>query len=249
MFDFIGDVHGCIEELLSLLIRLEYTTRTLSGGFAGPGDQAGAHPNGRKIVFVGDLNDRGPDSVAVLKLAMEMCKSGRALCVTGNHDDKLRRALQGNKIKPKHGLQETLNQLSKETEETRNEIRSFLQSLPYRMLLDEGKVLVCHAGLPEWMHLAKENGHTRSHCLYGDVDGTTDGAGLPIRKDWTKDYQGSRIVVHGHVPVKEPDIRNNVYNIDTCCYGGNYLTALRYPEMEIVQVKALREYAPWARRA
>jgi len=226
MYDFVGDVHGCIDELWTLMGALGYPR------------------NDRKLVFVGDLNDRGPDSVATLKLAMEMCKDGMALAVAGNHDDKLRRSFKpGNKIQPKHGLKETLNQLSGETPEFRAELAEWLETLPYRLLLDDGKVLVAHAGLPEWMHLAIETGKIRSHALFGDVDGKVDGAGLPIRKDWTKDYSGSRLVVHGHVVVREPDIRNNVYNIDTgCCFGGK-LTALRYPEMEIVSVPAIKAYS------
>ena len=225
MYDFVGDVHGCIDELWALMGALGYPR------------------NDRKLVFVGDINDRGPNSVATLKLTMEMCKSGMAFAVTGNHDDKLRRFLKGNKVQPKHGLKETLDQISCEPESFRAELSEWLNALPYRLVLDDGKVLVAHAGLPERMHLALESGRIRDHALYGDVDGKTDAAGLPIRKDWTKDYTGSRVVVHGHVPVKEPDIRNNVYNIDTgCCFGGK-LTALRYPEMEIVSVQAARAYA------
>jgi protein phosphatase len=235
MFDFVGDVHGCTDELQSLLTRLGYIQDIAK--------LVPYHPSGRKMVFVGDLIDRGPDSVGTLRIAMRMVLSGSALAVTGNHDDKLRRYLNGNKVKPKHGLQETINQLEKEPEWFRDEISDFLDKLPYRLMLDEGKVMVCHAGLPASMHECVESGKVRSHALYGDVDGTTDHDGFPVRKDWTKDYRGTRIVVHGHVPVKEPDIRNNVYNLDTGCCFGNKLTALRYPEMEIVSIPAFEAYS------
>lgn len=240
MYDLIGDVHGCTEELRTLLTTLRYE----DVGALSNGPEVWEHPEGRKVVFVGDLNDRGPDSVGSLFLAMQMSKHGSALAVAGNHDDKLRRSFKpGSKIQAKHGLQETLNQLSGETPEFRAELAEWLETLPYRLMLDDGKLLVAHAGLPEKMHTSEETGKMRSHALFGDVDGKTDAAGLPIRKDWTKDYSGSRIVVHGHVVVKEPDIRNNVYNIDTgCCFGGK-LTALRYPEMEIVSVPALKAYS------
>lgn len=232
MYDFIGDVHGCMDELWDLLKILGYRR-----------DMVIYPRQDRKLVFVGDLNDRGPKSVDVLRVVMGLCKEGTALAVTGNHDDKLRRFLKGNKVQPKHGLQETLNALSKETDSFRNELLEWLNSLPYRLMLNDGKVLVAHAGLPEKMHLAIESGRVRDYALYGDVNGKTDERGLPIRKDWAKDYSGSRIVVHGHVVVREPDIRNNVYNIDTgCCFGGK-LTALRYPEMELVSVPALATYA------
>lgn len=246
MYDFIGDVHGCYEELHALLTKLGYMYQPhfMDGGQTYVYHAIGADAGSRKAVFVGDLNDRGPDSVSVLREVMGMHKTGNALAVTGNHDDKLRRYLRGNKVQPKHGLRETLDQLEQESQEFRDELRDWLETLPYRLVLDEGKVLVAHAGLPEWMHMAIENGRIRSHALYGDVDGSTDGAGLPIRKDWTKDYRGNRIVVHGHVPMMtgEPDIRNNVYNIDTACCFGAKLTALRYPEMEVVSVPALKVY-------
>jgi protein phosphatase len=238
MYDFIGDVHGCIEELKALLETLGY--------FQG-GSKLYGHPEGRKVVFVGDLNDRGPNSVATLALGMYMCKEGSALAVTGNHDDKLRRALKpGSKVEPKHGLAETLKELSQTSPEFRAELAEWLETLPYRLLLDDGKVIVAHAGLPAKMHINPyeegKNGKTRAHALYGDVDGKVDANNLPIRKDWTKDYSGERVVVHGHVPVREPDIRNKVYNIDTgCCFGGK-LTALRYPEMTFVSVPALKVY-------
>lgn len=233
MYDFIGDVHGCMDELWILLETLGYRKGMT------------IYPQlGRQLVFVGDLTDRGPKSVDVLRVVMQMTDEDIALVVEGNHDNKLGRALKpGSKVQAKHGLAETLEALSKEPEYFRQNVEAWLHDLPFRLVLDEGKVIACHAGLPEKMHTAPETGKMRSHALYGDVDGKTDAAGLPIRKDWTKDYSGSRVVVHGHVPVKEPDIRNNVYNIDTgCCFGGK-LTALRYPEMELVSVPALATYS------
>src|SRR5215469_6716283 len=76
-FDIIGDVHGCIDELCALLGRLGYT-RSDSGEYS--------HPLGRRTVFVGDLVDRGPSSVAVLDLVLAMHAAWRALLVLGNHD-------------------------------------------------------------------------------------------------------------------------------------------------------------------
>lgn len=232
MFDFVGDVHGCMDELWDLVKILGYRKEMT------------VYPQqGRQLVFVGDLCDRGPKSADVLAFIMGLEKEGIAKVVQGNHDNKLLRALKGNKVQPKHGLAETLDQLSSKSQAFRDELLTWLSSVPFRLMLDDGKVLACHAGLPERFHLAQETGRVRDHALYGDVDGKTDEKGLPIRKDWTKDYTGSRVVVHGHVPVREPDIRNNVYNIDTgCCFGGK-LTALRYPEMEIVSVPAIKAYS------
>src|SRR5215831_3160248 len=70
-FDIIGDVHGCVDELRTLLGKLGYESAGL--GYA--------HPLGRRVVFVGDLIDRGPGSVSVLEIALAMQASGVALSV------------------------------------------------------------------------------------------------------------------------------------------------------------------------
>ena len=71
--DIVGDVHGEIDALRSLLGHLGY-------------DEAGRHPHGRRLVFVGDLTDRGPNSPAVVDIVSTLIDSGRAQCVLGNHD-------------------------------------------------------------------------------------------------------------------------------------------------------------------
>ena len=107
-FDVIGDVHGCRSELEALLVELGYTlTRDEQGR---PIDAT--HPEARKAVFVGDLVDRGPDTPGVLRLVMGMVAGGHALCVPGNHESKLVKALQGRKVQVTHGLAETLTQLA-----------------------------------------------------------------------------------------------------------------------------------------
>jgi protein phosphatase len=89
-FDVIGDVHGCREELELLLAGL---------GYALDQDEQGRpvnarHPAGRRVIFLGDLVDRGPDTPGVLRLAMGMVAAGTALAVAGNHEVKLLRALR-----------------------------------------------------------------------------------------------------------------------------------------------------------
>lgn len=99
-FDIVGDVHGCYDELRTLLSELGYTVA----------DHVVSHPAGRRLVFVGDLVDRGPDSPNVLRLAMASVKAGSAICVPGNHDAKFLRWLKGKKVQPTHGLAETIAQ-------------------------------------------------------------------------------------------------------------------------------------------
>lgn len=76
--DIVGDIHGEIEALRQLLAHLGY-------------DAQGNHPAGRRLVFVGDFFDRGPDSPAVLQLVLPMLASGKALAVLGNHEINLLR--------------------------------------------------------------------------------------------------------------------------------------------------------------
>ena len=140
-FDFIGDVHGCLDELVALLDELGYEVAA---------DRTAArHPEGRRAFFVGDLVDRGPDSVGVLRLAMGMVRAGSAECVPGNHENKLWRALKGRNVTRSHGLAETLEQLDAEPEEFRAEVAAFIDSLVSHAVLDDGRCVVAHAGLPE----------------------------------------------------------------------------------------------------
>ncbi|WP_079063662.1 polynucleotide kinase-phosphatase, partial [Peterkaempfera griseoplana] len=239
-FDVVGDIHGCRAELETLLTRLGYVLER-----DGQGRPVGAaHPAGRTAVFVGDLVDRGPDTPGVLRLVMGMVAAGTALCVPGNHENKLGRALDGKQVRVAHGLQESLDQLAGEPEEFRAEVRAFIRGLVSHYVLDDGRLVVCHAGLPEKYH-GRTSGRVRSFALYGDTTGETDEYGLPVRYPWAEEYRGRALVVYGHTPVPTASFLNNTICLDTGCVFGGTLTALRYPERELVRVEAEREwYAP-----
>ncbi|MFE7777278.1 polynucleotide kinase-phosphatase [Streptomyces sp. NPDC057445] len=225
-FDIIGDIHGCSSELDSLLATLGYMD--------------GAHPEGRTAVFVGDLVDRGPDSPGVLRRVMSMVASGNALCVPGNHENKLGRWLKGRNVQLTHGLPETVEQLEREDERDprfREQVREFIEGLVSHYVLDEGKLVVCHAGLPEKYH-GRTSGRVRSHALYGETTGETDEFGLPVRYPWAEDYRGRAAVVYGHTPVPTASWVNNTICLDTGAVFGGKLTALRWPERELVDVPA-----------
>ncbi|RKR73636.1 polynucleotide kinase-phosphatase [Frondihabitans australicus] len=234
-FDAIGDVHGCLSELVTLLVRLGYEVTQDPEGR--PIDAA--HPEGRRAVFLGDLVDRGPDVVGVLRLAMGMVANGHALAVPGNHENKLVRALQGKNVQTSHGLAETLAQLADETPEFRAEVERFCRDLVSHLVLDGGRLVVAHAGLPEQYH-GRASGRVRSFALYGDTTGETDEYGLPVRYPWANDYRGSATVLYGHTPTTELEWVNNTLCLDTGCVFGGALSALRYPERESVQVPAER---------
>ncbi|MFI2615281.1 polynucleotide kinase-phosphatase [Streptomyces sp. NPDC018584] len=224
-FDIIGDVHGCAAELETLLTKLGYVD--------------GAHPEGRTAVFVGDLVDRGPDTPGVLRRVMAMVAAGTALCVPGNHENKLGRHLKGRSVQHTHGLAETVEQLAGESDEFRAQVREFVDGLVSHYVLDGGKLVVCHAGLPEKYH-GRTSGRVRSHALYGDTTGETDEFGLPVRYPWAEEYRGRAAVVYGHTPVPTATWLNNTICLDTGAVFGGKLTALRWPERELVDVPAER---------
>jgi protein phosphatase len=232
-FDIIGDVHGCADELRALLALLAYSP-----------DEAGVwrHPEGRRMIFLGDLVDRGPLVVDVLRLVMGMVEAGAALCVQGNHDFRLGRKLNGRNVKVTNGLSETLAQLASEPWEFKLAVKSFLSRLPHHYILDDGKLVVAHAGLKESLH-GSNSGAAQSFALYGDTTGEIDEFGFPVRRNWAKKYRGQAMVVYGHTPVPTPEWLNNTINIDTGCVFGGKLTALRYPERDIVSVPAAQCYA------
>jgi protein phosphatase len=199
------------------------------------------HPEGRKAVFLGDLVDRGPNVPGVLRLAMGMVEEGSALCVPGNHERKLVRALRGRNVQVTHGLAESLDQLEGEPPEFRGQALEFLDALVSHAVLDDGRLVVAHAGMREEMQ-GRASAAVRAFALYGETTGETDEMGLPVRYPWALEYRGKATVVFGHTPVVEPEWVNNTINIDTGCVFGGALTTLRYPEKELVSVPAARTY-------
>jgi protein phosphatase len=238
-FDIIGDVHGCADELQALLIKLGYRVEWADDG----GDRKVdvTHPARRKVVFVGDLTDRGPNSPDALRIAMSMTAAGMAYAVQGNHDQKLERWLAGRKVKIAHGLQQTIDQLEGEGRSFCDSLPQFLGKLRSHVWLDGGRLAVAHAGLKEEM-IGRGSGAVREFALYGETTGETDEFGLPVRADWAASYRGSTTVVYGHTPVLRADWVNNTICIDTGCVFGGKLTALRWPEKELVDVPAERTW-------
>ncbi len=234
-FDIIGDVHGCADELLELLDRLDYEVSHENGEYAVRA------PEGRKAIFLGDLVDRGPKSPEVLRLVMAMVESGVALCIPGNHDVKLVRKLRGRDVKVAHGLAGTLTQLEEEPPEFVEQAADFLNGLVGHYVLDDGELVVAHAGMKEELQ-GRASGKVRDFALFGETTGETDEFGLPVRHDWAAEYRGRATVVYGHTPVPEAEWVNRTINLDTGCAFGGKLTALRYPEKELVSVPAHHTY-------
>jgi protein phosphatase len=228
--DIIGDIHGCFSELKELTQKLGYEWKT---GIP-------ISPVGRKLAFVGDLTDRGPESLKSAEIVWELVvEKNLAFYVPGNHCNKLYRYLIGNKVQTTHGLETTVAELlslkPREQDVFRGKFLQLYDSSPLYHVLDHGKLVIAHAGIRE-DYIGKNNSRVKTFVLYGDITGETNPDGTPVRRDWAKKYAGKSIIVYGHTPVKEPRIVNNTYNIDTGAVFGGALTALRYPELEIVSV-------------
>ena len=263
-FDIIGDVHGCMDELLDLVADLgyqvqeedlnapvelaPYSTKDLIARPADP-DVASfpkyfsiSHPENRKLAFVGDLVDRGPDSVGVIKFVVSAVKNGVGLVVPGNHDEKLYRKVRGRDVTLNHGLAETWAEMERESPDFHEAFRRYYESLPGHLVLNDGRLAIAHAGLTANM-VGLAHGRIRDFALYGETTGEIDEFGLPVRYQWSLDYRGKTAVVYGHTPVPEAEWLNETIDIDTGCAFGGKLSALRWPEREIVSVDARQVYA------
>jgi hypothetical protein len=228
-YDLIGDVHGCRAELVELLARLGYSTEK---HFVAPPD--------RSAIFLGDLVNRGPDTPGVLRLVMDMMAAGVATCVAGNHDVALARALDGRVAEDVDALKESLLQLRTESADFKRDVVGFVQSLPRRLSLDEGRLIVAHAGLPHEYHHGGDSAEADDFAVNGrKVPGAN---GELVRYRWANDYRGDAMVVYGHYSQIEPAWLNGTICIDTGCVYGGRLTALRYPELELISVPAAHVY-------
>jgi len=219
--DVIGDVHGCVEELRALLEALGWRRD----------DTGWHHPEGRHLVFAGDLVDRGPASLRVLDLASELVEGGHALLVLGNHDDKWWRVLRGNNVKVQHGLETTLAEWDALDEAAQARARArhtaLFESAVYWALFDPDperphdflneRLVVAHAAWKPSVMRANLK-HNRYFCLYGPTTGRTDASrdNLPERLDWTLQYPADAPhCVHGHTAFMGPVVsRNNTRCID-----------------------------------
>ncbi len=239
-FDIIGDIHGCFDELAALLERLGYRIEPFEAG--SEAFIRARHPEGRTVVFVGDITDRGPRNVDCLRLVAGMCADGAARCVMGNHDFKLSRWLRGRRVQIAHGLELTVAELGRTSEAFRGRMAAFLDTLRSHYWLAGGELVVAHAGLKEEMH-GRGSAAVREFSMYGETTGETDEHGLPVRLEWARDYRGRAEVVFGHTPAAEAEWLNRTICIDTGCAVGGRLTALRWPERELVAVPAARSYA------
>lgn len=232
-FDIIGDVHGCLGELHALFEALGYLMAD---------DGTWRSPSGRLPVFVGDLVDRGPDSSGVLRLVMRLVRHQVALAVPGNHDLQLLKWLDGVPTPVLHGLDTTIAEFENLPRTWRDDARRFLHAIPSHVVLDDGNLVVAHTGLAERWH-GTESDEIRQLAAYGVAAGEVDGNDVQRRHAWLAGYKGLATVVYGHTVVAQAAWAGRTIDLDTGCVYGGALTALRWPERELVSVPAARAYA------
>lgn len=224
IYDIIGDVHGCYDALRRLCAALGY-----DGDFR--------HPDGRTLIFVGDLADRGPESARVLRLVSRLVSQGRARMTLGNHDDALLQWLCRQPVDiHKGGLDRTIAEIEarRDSKMLKKAIGALLEQAALYLVLDGGALIVAHAGIEEEM-IGMTDPETRRFVLNGDAVGRS-ADGKTLRRDWAADYHGTAFIVYGHTPQERAVIRHNTVNIDTGAYRGGRLTALRWPEQTLVSV-------------
>lgn len=247
--DIVGDVHGCFDELVILLRQMGWIVGAASDGQCDPITLA--HPEGRRLVLVGDLTDRGPASDKVLRLAMTGRSSGVIHTVMGNHDWKILRYLCGRPVKLSSSAQVTIDQIQALGDKFTDAVLSFYTNTPHQIRVslppdhpyaDAGCMTVVH-GAARAHRQDKSDRDTFERSIFGYKSGNTDSDGAPIRIDWAETYDGIRPVVHGHTPRYRPRDLNRVICIDTGCVFGNTLTAYRVDTATTVSVPALANHS------
>ena len=238
MFDVIGDIHGCYDEFEKLTKKLGYHW---DKGYP-------IHPEGRKLAFVGDLTDRGPNSLKVIDVVSTLVKKGFAHYTPGNHCDKLYRFFLGRGVQQTHGLETTVAELKSlpkdEYASIRTKYMELYENAPLYLVLDEKRLVIAHAGIRS-DYIGRTDKKVKTFVLYGDITGEKHDDGSPVRRDWAKKYANEKsFIVYGHTPVQEPRLINGTINIDTGCVFGGTLTAFRYPEKETVSVPSKQSHVP-----
>lgn len=242
--DLIGDVHGCYEEFIELIGRLGYEQNGQ--------DRLYRHPQGRRLLSLGDITSRGPFSIKMLEFFISHIQAGLAEMVDSNHGWKIARWLDGRKVTLAHGDEKVESDFrqyeaqagAKKAAELKEASRVLLLASPSHMRISrKGKVeaVAVHAGIRD-DYIGKDSPSIQSFCRYGDVAGT-EADGRPIRRDWTENKRSPLTIIWGHDPRPEPERKNGAINIDQGCVFGGMLTAYRFPEDELVSVPSRKNYS------
>lgn len=240
--DIIGDIHGCMDEWLLLLEKLGY--KQSADGFY-------RHPEGRKILSLGDIMSRGPRSLDSLLFFEAHIKAGLAYMIDSNHGWKIARWLDGRKVTLAHGDERVEEEFldyerqhgSLATNRLKERIKNILLDAPsHYVIQDKGSsvAVAVHAGIRD-DYIGKQSPKIADYCRYGPVVGVQRN-GKPKRGDWTIHHHSPELIIWGHDPRPVALEVQRTINIDQGAVFGGDLTALRLPSKEIVQVES-QDYA------
>lgn len=210
----IGDVHGCAAEFEALLNKLNLTEHD-------------------RVVLLGDLVNRGPDSAAVLALAREHTHCA----LLGNHELRLldyRRT--GDPSHLKKADYDTLRQLSAQD-------WRYLAAMPLTYAVTELETVLVHAGFLPARPWYRQPAHVVTRIQVVGPDGEPyKRSAYPNQPHWSELWSGPPFVIYGHTPRREPAPAPWSLGIDTACVQGGRLTACILPERTLVQVPARESY-------
>ena len=212
----IGDIHGCHAEFAELLARLELTKDD-------------------RLVLLGDLVNRGPDSNRVIALA----RQHDALSLLGNHELRLLKYRRTGD--PKYVKETDLATVDK----LRDEDWKYLEAMPLTFEEPELNVVCVHGGFLPGQPWQKQPADVVTRIQVIDRDGQPAKRGdAPDAPSWADFWSGPPFVVYGHT--SRPEIYKLKWSlgIDTACCMGGSLTAYLLPEKRFVQVKARQRYYP-----
>lgn len=223
----VGDIHGCIDEFNELIDKLSY------------------NPNSDRLILLGDLIDRGPDSAAVVQKARQMGLE----CIMGNHEYKFLKWY--NSVGTRNDVYDKISYYSQFSEED----IEYMWKMPTYIKLDN--IIAVHAGLKPGIALSEQSKDDLMYIRYTDSDRKfislkkiskvgKEEAGAHF---WTEFWSGPESVVYGHNvhSMTDPLIEEVspgvfCYGLDTgCCFGGA-LTAMVLETKQIVQIQAKRTY-------
>jgi Calcineurin-like phosphoesterase len=214
---FIGDVHGCLDELRALLTKLSF------------------RPKDDVVVLVGDLVAKGPDSAGVVAFAREM----GLVAVRGNHDDAVMRVQKAQRRG--HPLERARPGHLRVARALRDVDAAWLDALPLYLTLPVFNALVVHAGVVPGLPVERQ----KPADLLTMRALTPHGQASPRLEDgvqWVTRYSGPEHVIFGHDALSGLQRTAFASGLDTGCVYGRELTALILPENKLVSVPARRAY-------
>jgi hypothetical protein len=203
----IGDLHGCHDEAVDLLDKLAVSASD-------------------RVIFLGDLVDRGPKPRECVELAMKF------ECILGNHEEK--------HLQQRHRPDQDLSPGHLETRRALGpEHFAYFESLPTFLELPEFGAAAVHAGAMPGVPIPRQDPYHLLHaqCIRPPERKSYWPSKAPATHTfWTRHWRGPERLIFGHSVVEKPLVTPFAVGVDTGCVFGLSLTALVLPDWEVVSV-------------